>query len=69
MSIPLLHAVLISHTTVCSRLFSIYEEADNRWKATVIELVDMREVITTYRAGFKKEKMFAELNAISNKVS
>lgn len=49
-----------------SDLFAIYEEADNAWKSNVIELVDMREVVTTYRAGFKMETAFAALNKVSN---
>jgi ABC-type multidrug transport system fused ATPase/permease subunit len=60
------YKVLQMRTAEQARLFAEYETADNAWKASVIEMVDAREVITTYRQGFNMEKDFAGLNKTSN---
>jgi len=46
--------------------FAKFEAADNLWKASVIEMVEARSAITTYRSGYAKEVEFAEMNKVSN---
>jgi len=47
-------------------LFGRFMDIDNTWKAMVIEMSELRGLITAYRAGYSLECDFAALNKNSN---
>jgi len=47
-------------------LFGTFMDIDNTWKAMVIEMSELRGLITAYRAGYSLECDFAGLNKNSN---